>query len=66
MSHPKDILDDYRDAILEEAARACEEQEKDFMSPEYAAGQPLSSLMERFACRECARAIREMMAKEEE
>lgn len=51
-----------RDAIrartIEECAVACEQQASDFASPEYATGQPLSSFKERFACNQCAVAIR--------
>jgi hypothetical protein len=47
-----------RDAVLEEAAKACEEQRRIFASPEYAAGQPLSSFGERFGAGRCAEAIR--------
>jgi hypothetical protein len=43
---------------LERAAVICEEQAKEFLAPEYATGQPLSSFQERYACNECARAIR--------
>lgn len=43
---------------LEEAALACERQERAFFSPEYATGQPLSSFKERFAVSQCAKAIR--------
>lgn len=46
-------------AVLERAALICEQQARDFLSPEYAADQPLSSIGERFACGECAKAIRE-------
>ena len=48
-------------AILAEHERCavkCEDQAKIFLSPEYATGQPLSSIMERFACEQCAAAIR--------
>lgn len=46
------------DAATERAARVCEEKAKEFLSPEYASGQPMSSFAERFACGECATAIR--------
>lgn len=46
------------DEARESAAKVCEEQAKAFLSPEYASGQPMSSLAERFACSECATAIR--------
>ena len=46
-----------RDAI-EACARIAEKERDGFLSPQYATGQPLSSLMERFACDQIARAIR--------
>ena len=48
-------------AILAErdrAIEACEAQKSAFLSTEYAANQPLGSLLERFACDECIDAIR--------
>ncbi|HVA92152.1 MAG TPA: hypothetical protein VNL71_20190 [Chloroflexota bacterium] len=39
------------------AIALCEEQRTIFLSPEYATGQPLSSLQERFACSRCVEAI---------
>lgn len=42
----------------EEAVEACEEDARHFASPEYATGQPLSSLAGRTACQTCATAIR--------
>jgi hypothetical protein len=53
--HPYDAA--YR-AAMEEAARICEEQQQTFLSPEYAVNQPMSSFAERFACGQCAKAIR--------
>jgi hypothetical protein len=47
----------YRRA-LERAAAICEEQAKQFLDPAYAVGQPMGSFAERFACSECATAIR--------
>lgn len=47
-----------RNATLEEAAKICEQQRESFLSPEYATGQPSTSFFERFACGECAIAIR--------
>lgn len=32
--------------------------QRDFLSEEYAVGQPISSIQERFACEQCAQAIR--------
>ena len=46
------------DEATEKAAQVCEERAKAFLLPEYASGQPMSSLAERFACSECATAIR--------
>jgi hypothetical protein len=46
---------------LERAAEICEEQARQFLDPAYAAGQPLGSISERFACKECATAIRSEM-----
>ena len=46
-----------RDA-LERAAVIADEVSAGFLSPDYAAGQPLSSLTERMACSMCAAAIR--------
>ena len=43
--------------ILEKAAKECDEQAQDFLSPQYATHQPLSSLGERFACSQCATRI---------
>lgn len=43
---------------LERAAQVCEQQQQDFLSEQYAVGQPLSSFQERFACGQCAAAIR--------
>lgn len=42
----------------EQAAKVCEQQARDFLSEQYAVGQPMSSISERFACQECATAIR--------
>lgn len=43
--------------VLQRAAQACLDQQKVFLSPEYAVGQPLSSFHERFACGRCAEEI---------
>lgn len=48
-------------AIMDErerAAKICEEQAVQFLSPQYSFNQPLGSFTERFACEECAAAIR--------
>ena len=50
-------------AVIPIVAEACavllEEQKRDFLSNEYAAPQPIGSLMERFACDQCIGAIRQ-------
>jgi hypothetical protein len=45
-------------SATERAAKICEEQAVQFLSPQYAYNQPLGSFCERFACDECAAAIR--------
>jgi len=61
---------DARDALIaevqrvilaerERCAKMCEAQKEAFLSPEYASNQPLGSLLERFACDECATSIRQ-------
>lgn len=55
---------DKLERAVEEAALVCEAQAKLFLSPEYAFNQPLGSLMERFACEECAKAIRALTRTE--
>ena len=52
-------------AAYERAAKACEDQRDIFASEEYAVGQPLSSFQERFACKQCAAAIRSLSAEGE-
>lgn len=52
------------EAGRERFARVCEEQATAFLSPDYATGQPLASFSERFACGECAAAIRKLGASE--
>lgn len=42
----------------EACLRICEAEEKAFLSPQYAADQPLGSFCERFACSQIADAIR--------
>lgn len=44
--------------IREHYAGVAEKKAEAFLSPEYATGQPLSSLQERFACKQVAAAIR--------
>lgn len=46
---------------LEAAAEACEQQARDFSSEEYSANQPISTITERFACAQCADAIRSLI-----
>jgi hypothetical protein len=45
------------DRAVEACAEAIRRTEQGFLSPEYAAGQPLSSFSERFACVACERAV---------
>lgn len=45
-------------AERERCAQVCEAEATLFLSPEYASNQPLGSITERFACDECAKAIR--------
>jgi hypothetical protein len=53
-----------RGAVVEEAIEACKKQERDFLDPAYTTGQPLASFSERFACDQCARAIRAISQRE--
>ena len=46
------------EAMREAAAQACEDQIAKFLDPQYAFPQPVGSIQERFACGECANAIR--------
>jgi hypothetical protein len=55
---PKD-MEQWRRFCMEEAALICEAQQKVFLSPQYAVNQPMSSFAERFACGQCAKAIRD-------
>jgi hypothetical protein len=55
---PNTPTTDLRRSIYEEAACICEAQMQVFLSPQYAIGQPLSSLSERMGCAACAREIR--------
>lgn len=45
-------------AERERCAAVCEDQAQLFLSPQYASNQPIGSITERFACAECATAIR--------
>lgn len=49
-------------ATIERCAQVCEEQQRVFLSMEYASGQPASSFSERFAAGQCAAAIRAIAA----
>jgi hypothetical protein len=49
-----------RNAALEEAAKACEDQAQNFLDPAYAGANPLASVRERFACSQCAYEIRKL------
>lgn len=44
--------------IVERCAEVCEEQGREFLSPQYATPQPVGSIRERFACDVSAAAIR--------
>jgi hypothetical protein len=44
--------------LREVCAKVAEQEALDFLSPEYATGQPLSSFAERFACEQVAKEIR--------
>ena len=52
-----------RDVALEEAIRACKSISDGFLSPEYAAGQPVASFAERFACGKCIEAIQRIVQR---
>lgn len=54
--------DQIRRDTIEECARVAEAKAAEFLSPEYAVGQPLSSFNERFACEQVASAIRSLPA----
>jgi hypothetical protein len=43
---------------MERAAKIADKKALEFLSSEYAAGQPLASFSERFACAEVAKAVR--------
>lgn len=51
-----------REEIIEECAKIAEAKAVEFLSPEYATGQPFSSFNERFACEQVAKAIRALSA----
>jgi hypothetical protein len=50
-----------RKAVLEEAIVAIMKERGGFLSEEYAANQPLSSLSERFACDQCIKALKRLV-----
>ena len=50
----KDAVEEEREAC----AKVAEDEARIFLSPSYATGQPLSSINERFACKQVAAAIR--------
>jgi hypothetical protein len=55
------IAESFDECIKQEreaCAKVAEDQAQEFLSPEYATGQPLSSHSERFACKAVAAAIR--------
>ena len=57
-----EMLDLARAVAMEEreaCAKVAEATGQEFLSPEYATGQPLSSFAERFACDQVAKAIRQ-------
>ena len=58
------LLDKARAAGAAEMKERCvgvaEQQAQEFLSPDYAAGQPLASFSERFACDEVVKAIRSL------
>lgn len=47
-----------RRQAYEECAAICEAQKQEFLSEQYAVGQPISSIRERFACTQIEEAIR--------
>ena len=48
---------------IEAAAKVCEDQQQVFLSPQYATGQPMSSVGERIGCAACADEIRALKEK---
>ena len=50
--------------MRERAIGSCREQKTIFLSPEYATGQPISSLSERFACGQCEALIAALPIKD--
>lgn len=56
----EEVLKQYGRLVQEAAAQLCVKQRDEFLSPEYAVGQPISSFSERFACSELERKILEM------
>jgi len=58
LSQPRATDGAVRAAVIEECAKVAESQAQEFLSPGYAAEQPMGSFCERFACEEVAKAIR--------
>ena len=54
------LLDKARAAERERCVGVAVQQAQEFLSPDYAEGQPLASFSERFACDEVAKAIRSL------
>ena len=59
------LLRKSRADAMQEAAEICERQQREFLSEQYAINQPMSSFGERFACGQCAKAIREAAGLED-
>jgi len=57
-ANAKAALDAAVAAAWENAAKIAEAKALEFLSPEYATGQPFSSFSERFACEQVAAALR--------
>lgn len=53
-----------REQAIRECAEICAAQSKEFLSPGYAANQPLGSFLERFAVEECTKAILALSTRE--
>jgi hypothetical protein len=49
-----------RNDALEAAALACEAKAAEYLDPAYTGSNPMASFAERFACKQCAAAIRRM------
>ena len=53
-------LKSLHNAVVDDAAKACVDQENIFLSSSYATDQPLSSFPERMACAVCEEAIKDL------